>query len=459
MPNIAKAGSTIAKAFGLTLGGKGVKYFISLLQGSASYTYGYNRILSDITKTTINIINFLGNQKFIRSVISNLNGSLISSAGESVQSSDTFTYASAFTGVTAGSNGDYYVGCSASLYGDYSGYGNVIKLNSSGTITATYCTQYENDGYFIGGMAADASNLYVPMNDFYYGGYFALYVFDLNLNLQKHYIPSNSIDQQYWLVSEVKLSDNYVLLGGSYYVPSAGQNRANIILKQKSNLTATIFSAGINYNTSGSIYVAANLNDNYVIMLYRGFTNPNNQLFAFCFTTAGALVWNKAITGFNPYVNVSVYGPTGVVVVNSDNTSFCVWTDANQRDTYILKLNSSGSVIFARKFVCTTSTVTSQKIQSFVVKDDVWYFDVMLTQGGNTLNAVLKLPADGSLTQSFSLGGLDFSYVSATISTSDNTNYTYFGLGGPLQESTVTPDTYTFVSTSDAPGVSTRLLT
>lgn len=468
MPTVTTTGSATAKAFGFTLGGAG-RYFLDLLQTSGTgYKSGFNQLLTDISKTAIRIVSFLtNNTQVIISKLSNLNGSFISTSGVQTQSGDymNFQYHGA-TAITNDSTGNAYIAIPLFGHGlipySYENYPTIVKVNSAGSIVAQYSEQFQNDGAQTMGMCVDSSNVYRILMDYYFGGYAWIEKFDLNLNLQNVYVFSDIDVEQNFAPLQIKTNTNSIFISGTKSALSTAiELRATISLMAKSNPLPTTFSKYMYFNygpalSKRSLLVGGELNDSYIIAAV---LDVNAYLYIVKFdVSTGNLIYAKGLTAGGASGISYAYdsnAPVSIIIKN-DGGAYIAYT-ANNRNNYIINLDPSGNVIFARNLVCTTSTAT-QKIQSFVEKDGIFYLDVFISNASITYNAVLKVPSDGSLTQSFTLNGLDFSYVSASFSSSVATNLIDVSTLMSLSNSSISADSYTYTAGTTDPTVSTRLL-
>jgi len=150
-------------------------------------------------------------------------------------------------------------------------------------------------------------------------------------------------------------------------------------------------------DSSGNVYVCGNITisgiDNFEIAKY---------------DTSGAIQWQRSLSGVNlsAAYSIAVDSLGNVYVCGESNPS------SNQR-IQIAKYNTSGTIQWQRNLsvsssVCIANGITVDAFNNFYI---CGYYNI----SGNVNFVFAKLPVDGSLTGTYSIGSLSFTYASSSL--------------------------------------------
>ena len=456
MPTITTSGSATAKAFGFTLGGAG-KYFMSLLQpvGTPSVTFAIANKILKISKNFFTTVGtwFTGSSSTY--AISTANFSNKNASFQSAVNLSSTPPAVTSNKATADASGNIYIagyGYGPYVYCTATYNGNnfyLIKLDSSGNFVSTATiADVRGDGWNANEVIVDGSYVYSVAADAYYGGGMLFNKYDLSLNL----ISSLTYSGTHVGMETVQISNEYAgkfLLTNIwwqytccciYYYDTVLQ------LVDSSNLTGTPTFTKRVYVGGANAYVAASNIDasgnSYVFIfsgVYSGIVKLNN---------AGVVQWYTQFTTTGSSVNS--YTPTKIRFDNAGYLYFATSMYQSSTNTVygaIVKINSSnGNIQFARALFNTTSGANNLYVTDFDLKDDIMY--LAGATDNNKSQFVFKAPADGSLTQSFTLASSNFNYTTASITGSAQTTSTNTITPTPTLSTTTYFNTATFSSTS-----------
>ena len=175
---------------------------------------------------------------------------------------------------------------------------------------------------------------------------------------------------------------------------------------------------------------------------YTGVVNSAGSLFATWGSPLKICLYNIAsVTTSVAPTSVAVYsvsaGSDGaldlsansVAFDSSNNSYFTVFTNAATKYGFIVfKLNSSGTVQWARKFTCSYGG-SNNFFQNLCITATGSYVDISFSQlisGSNYTTGFIRYPADGSKTGTYTAGSLSVVVANSTATTSSST-YPYNG--------------------------------
>jgi hypothetical protein len=153
-------------------------------------------------------------------------------------------------------------------------------------------------------------------------------------------------------------------------------------------------------------------------------------------SSAGVLQWQRNYTGFGAIQNTATDSSGNVYAVALSGTGLA-----------IIKVNSTGTLQYSRTLSSAAGNINLPKI---VVSGSIIYVTALYTpSGGVQKTLVFKIPADGTLTQTISVGGYSFTYAAGSVTSATATvTLASVGLSVPLtavsrtiSASTVTPAT------------------
>lgn len=452
MPTIITTGAASARSFGFTLGGNVFKYFMAGVF-TPSGSFGY--VLNCLTIDSSNNVTAWGydaknspNRTSLTKFVCNQSGS-VTVVNDVVPTDTSLTGYSALGAITD-SSGNVYV--STSTYkpslGQYTPL--LLKYNSSGTLVATANNNLDLTGYGFYGKAitVDSSgNIYQASGDGYWDGA-GILKYNSSLALLGTYAYSYNVPINNIVADTI----GNIIIGGYVYDYCCGGNTIFVQSISSSSLATPTWGRQFGGSTS-SFFIGSGVdgaNNAYIAM----YDNSSTRFYLFKYSSSGTFQWSRywdvPSGGLSNATNIAfdssnnvylVYGYTRAVV--SGGTTYYVGSIA------IAKFNSSGTIQFFRSLYCTntgsgpssgypeTPVVVTSLGSPIKIKDNALYFTGLVN---NTSFAfVFKVPTDGSLTQSFTIGGYNMVY--GTISYTVNT----YGDGG---SATYTLGTYTTTSSS-----------
>lgn len=114
---------------------------------------------------------------------------------------------------------------------------------------------------------------------------------------------------------------------------------------------------------------------------------------------------------------------------SSDNSYFAIFTNAATKYGFVVtKLNSSGTVQWARKFTCSYNG-SNNFFQNLYITATGSYVDISFSQlisGSNYMTGFIRYPSDGSKTGTYTAGSLSIVVANSTTTTT-STTYPYNG--------------------------------
>tara|TARA_R110000796_G_C14534932_1_gene432289 strand:+ start:166 stop:1494 length:1329 start_codon:yes stop_codon:yes gene_type:complete len=216
--------------------------------------------------------------------------------------------------------------------------------------------------------------------------------------------------------------------GGLYGLMVAKYNSAGTLQWQrKLNGTGNDFSTDIALDSSGNVYLSGYSN---------GPGQGGNDLIVAKYNSSGTLQWQKRMGGSGADVG------HGVATDSSDNVYVVGHTASTGQGGYdllITKYDSTGSLQFQRVLGATSGEYGEGiAIDS---NDDIHVFGYTTSTGaGGDDYFVAKLPSDGSLTGTYNLDGVNFTYAASSLtgSTPTFTNITTSAISSTTSLSAVT---------------------
>lgn len=204
---------------------------------------------------------------------------------------------------------------------------------------------------------------------------------------------------------------------GNVYV--VGQNPGTIVKYNSSGTLQWQKNLDSIGNYSALYNVVADSSDNIYVSGTRAPTNNNQPPFTMLvakYNSSGSLQWQR-------YYGSSNRGYATDLTIDASNNLYVVGLSNDAGDPYlmpILKINSSGSLQWQRKlgFSSKNTGANGVKLNSNGDICFAGYYEPSNTS--NTKFLVGKLPSDGSLTGTYTLGSDTFTYASGTLS--DNTS-------------------------------------
>lgn len=151
----------------------------------------------------------------------------------------------------------------------------------------------------------------------------------------------------------------------------------------------------------------------------------------FGFSNAGTLQWQRTLTGFPGTAQLFA---TDMIADSSNTAVYTVINDGgNPYATYLVKYSNTGVIQWQRKFTAGTSTAGTFSY----VKYDSATSSLWLGGGNgnlaNTQLGIMRYPADGSLTGTYTINGQSVTISAGTLTDSAGSNVVSTTSPGPLQ--------------------------
>ena len=284
----------------------------------------------------------------------------------------------------------------------------IAKYNSSGVVQwqRRLGNESSNDVGF--GIALDSSsNVYVTGVQTYGGGgelcpQIAKYNSSGTIQWQRRLKPTTGDDYYYGVAA-----------GSSIYACGFSQAAGNNnLLLVKYDTSGTLqwqkrlgganaeFGYGVAIDSSGNVFVSGqtNVSGNYDMLIAK-------------YDSSGTVIWQRKL---GDSAVDSVYGSHSIALDSSDNAYVC-WTNGNS-PLQIAKYDSSGSIQWQRSISGNNCRGWSVAIDS---NGDMYISGDLAIGAKRFLFA--KLPSDGSLTGTYSVGGATLTYAASSLTDSATT--------------------------------------
>jgi hypothetical protein len=351
------------------------------------------------------------------------------------------------------SSGNYYVGTTASIgccCCGYYLYPEFIKLDS------TLSTKLSgiNSGYG-NGYASEAAN--TPYIDGAGNIFFTIYDGIIKYDLIKVNSALNSVT----VLVNSNTSASAVFVSSSSKLIYAGAYFTNLCCAGDIVLYALVYSVPAATPTSTpdwSLYeptgtvgyfntsTVDSANNVYVGLTYNGIPTSNRL---YQIDSSGTVQWQYTYSGVNYFQKLAT---------DSLGNIYAVSTSATNTIT-LVKVGPSGTVQFARNIVVTPGALSNPKI---VIKGSVMYISATFTPStGNKQAFIVKLPTNGSLTQTILITGTSYalSYISLTVTQSVGTQVSLVAGSFPLIAVSPTTSASIVSPTAVSSGVATAVKT
>lgn len=198
-------------------------------------------------------------------------------------------------------------------------------------------------------------------------------------------------------------------------------------------------------STDQGIDIALDSSNNLYMVGLNGSGNAEN-IYLVKYDSAGNFVWQRTLTSSGSIVD---YG-RGISIDSSDNVyiigySQDVATPPYVSTLFLAKYNSSGVIQWQRTITTSGSGLYGESIK---VDSSNNIYIVGVTNAGSNSNAFLaRLPSDGSLTGTYSVGGYSYTYAASSYTDSAAS---LSGGGGSLVQTTSSASVYTPTETDAA---------
>ena len=318
-----------------------------------------------------------------------------------------------FYGIAVDSSGNCYAG--GWTYQNYptdSRNGLLAKYNSSGVLqfqTKVGTTSASNP-YFKEVRVDSNNNVYAvgtytdPTN----GDSFATFKFDSSGTFQSMYNLFTSTGSEDSSSLAIDSSDNFYTTG-TQYLPSGGDRYA---LLSKRNSSGTLqWQTRILGSSNEDMYgysCAVNASGNIVQVGERiGAGSPYPAYIAY-YDSTPTLQWSRTLVGTST-------NAFDVALDSSNNSYFCGRNDNSGYQGFIAKYNGSGTIQFQRTITVSSNTTILNSIK-LDAKGNIYVCGTIEPSSGSTYYAfVAKLPNDGSLTGTYTVGSLSITYAASSL--------------------------------------------
>lgn len=284
----------------------------------------------------------------------------------------------------------------------------VVKYNTAGALQWQRRLAGSNVSTYVGGIAVDTSgNVYVSGGDYdnaysATGAVIAKYNSSGTLQWKKAVFGSG---QNY--STAVDTSGNVYLCGPSY-------NAGNCFIIRKYNTSGALQwqrnlgGGGTGVNGTG-YSIAVDISGNAYVCGYSNASGSGDDIQIAKYDTSGTIQWQRYLSG-------STDRGYSIAVDGSGNCYVCGQSNASgQYDIQLAKYNTSGTIQWQRRLGGTGEDVGYGIAAS---SDGTIYVRGYL----GTIDAVLvaKLPTDGSLTGTYSVGGNSITYAASSLTASSS---------------------------------------
>ena len=309
-----------------------------------------------------------------------------------------------FYGIAVDSSGNSYAG--GWTYQNYptdQRNGLLAKYDSSGTLqfqtkvgTTSASSPYfkeirvdSNNNVYAAGTYTDPTN----------GDSFATFKFNSSGTFQSMYNLFTSTGSEDSSSLAIDSSDNFYTTG-TQYLPFGGDRYA-LLSKRNSSGTlqwqtriigsSNMFGYGCAVNASGNIVQVGETNSKALIAYY---------------DSTPTLQWSRTLVGTST-------NAFDVALDSSNNSYFCGRNDNSGYQGFIAKYNGSGTIQFQRTISVSSNTIILNSIK-LDAKGNIYVCGTI--EGSPTYFAfVAKLPNDGSLTGTYTVGSLSITYAASSL--------------------------------------------
>ena len=401
-------------------GGSKQSYWIGLAYGSATNDQGF-AVASD-SSSNMYAVGFSNASANTGQIIKYTNAGVVS-----WQKAYDQSLGLGFKAATVDASGNLYVG----------GNQYIVKLNSSGTLQdQKTLTLSGNDAVFAKFAVDSSDNIYTAGYVYRTEPDILIAKFNSSLVAQWACILSNTPSQDFAEGVAIDSSGN-VYIGGSGTISGN-----NAILIAKYNSSGTI-QWQRSFSVSGSIYgygLAVDSGSNVYCAGAKGYIVK--------YDTSGTLQWQRSLT---LGLDCTFYAACTDASDNVYATGYSFRSGGSTYDVVIVKYNSSGTLQWQRYLSSYTSTFLQEYGRSIKI-DAAGVINLVgsTNKSGSNDFLVLKLPADGSKTGTYTVAGYSFTYAAAGGTDAAGT--------GTSAASSLTNSTPTITTTTPSGAVSTTTL-
>lgn len=240
------------------------------------------------------------------------------------------------------------------------------------------------------------------------GAEFKLLKINQSLTPQAYYDAYNGT--YYYSAQIAATSTGNLIAAGTFGVGSGSTTGIFVTSVSASNPSGTpnwgqTFAYGSVGNLNSISNPAVDSSNNVYVIGVRNFISA----VLFKFNSSGTLLWQ---TEFN--VNAI---PSSMVFDSSGNVYVIIFSLSGTGIT-IIKLNSSGTVQFIRTLTAGSASIYNPKAK---IANDQLYISFYIIDTGLYYPSVIKLPIDGSLTQTFSVAGFTVTYAAGSLTQTTST--------------------------------------
>jgi hypothetical protein len=383
MPLLGTRGAASARGFGM-FGGAPLAYWIGLAYGSATNDQGF-AVATD-SLSNMYAVGF--------STASPQSGQIIKYTNAGVVSWQKYSDRAlglGFKAATVDASGNLYVGANA----------YIVKLNSSGTLQEQKTLALSSTDVVFGKFAVDSSN------NIYAAGYLFrtepdIFVakFDSSLVAQWARILSNTPSQDFAEGVAIDSSGN-VYIGGYGAVSGtdsfliAKYDSSGTIQWQRSfSVGSSLYGYGLAVDSGSNVYCVGS--KGYVVK----------------YDTSGTLQWQRVLT---VGLDCVFYAACTDASNNVYATGYLFRSGGSTYDVIVVKYDSSGTLQWQRYLSSYTSTFLQEYGRSITI-DAAGAINLVgsTNKSGSNDFLVLKLPADGSKTGTYTVAGYSFTYAAAS---------------------------------------------